>query len=208
MQIFLNQGLAFLAVPKTGSTAYEAALRPFAAIDVKAPPRARHITARRFDKRWRPFVKGTWGVELQTIAVLRDPLDRMKSWYRYRSAPERRNTVTGMTFDQFLEAVLSETPPPAARIGAQDSFVSSRAGDVIVTHLFAIEVPDPLDDFLSGTIGSAIVPERVNVSPAADVRLSKATERRFRQERAAEFALYERVRTAGHVVTERTAEGR
>ena len=203
MQIFLNQRLAFLAVPKTGSTAYEAALRPYAAIDVKSPPRARHITARRFDKRWRPFVKGTWGVEVETIAVLRDPLDRMKSWYRYRSAPERRNTVTGLSFDEFLEAALSEAPPPAARIGSQDSFVSSKTGEILVSHLFAIEAPDPLDDFLSGAIGTPIAPERVNVSPEADISLSDATERLFRQKRAAEFELYARVRAAGHLVTER-----
>lgn len=176
-------------------------MRPFADIDVTRPPRDRHMTARRFDRTWRRSVRSQWGVEVETVAVLRDPLERMKSWYRYRSAPERRNTVTGMSFDAFVTAALQDTPPPAARIGSQDSFVSSKRGRILVTHLFAVEAPEPLVDFLSGLIGSAIRPGQMNVSPAVDVSLSPETEARFRAGRAAEFALYEAVRAAGHLVT-------
>ena len=202
MQIFLNQKLAFLAVPKAGSTSYEAAMRPHASIDVRSPPRARHITARRFDKRWRPFLKKSWGVEPETVAVLRDPLDRLKSWYKYRSSPERRNTVSGLSFDDFVRAIVSDDPPPAARIGAQDAFVSDANGEIAVTHLFALETPEPLDDFLSGILGRAIVPDRLNVSPAAEVDLSPETEALLQEKRAGEFALYRAVRDAGHYVTE------
>ncbi len=177
-------------------------MRPLASIDVRSPPRARHITARRFDKRWRPFLKRSWDVEPETVAVLRDPLERLKSWYKYRNSPERRKSVAGLSFDEFIRAVVSDDPSDATRIGAQDAFVSDGDGGIGVTHLFALERPDPLDDFLSGVLGHAIVPDRLNVSAAADVDLSPETHALLQEKRAGEFALYHRVLEAGHMVTE------
>lgn len=199
MQIFLDENLVFLAVPKAGSTAYETALRPRASIDVKGPPGDRHMTARRFRRTWAPFLKRVWNAAPETMAVLRHPRARLESWYRYRRQDARDKSTAAMSFDDFVRAVLSDAPPDAARIGSQAAFVSDRRGKVMVDHLFALEAPDPLAVFLEARFGSAFAVRRANVSPAADVSLSAETEALLARSRAAEFALYDRVRSAGHL---------
>ena len=56
MQIYFNQNLAFLAIPKTGTTAYEMALRKEA--DIIFAKRRKPMTAGQFQRRMMPFLKG------------------------------------------------------------------------------------------------------------------------------------------------------
>ena len=44
MMILWRERLAFLAVPKTGTTAIESILAPFAAITYSRPPMVKHMT--------------------------------------------------------------------------------------------------------------------------------------------------------------------
>ena len=46
MLVFWNKKLVFLSVPKTGTTAIEAALAPFADIVVSNPPELKHAPIR------------------------------------------------------------------------------------------------------------------------------------------------------------------
>jgi len=55
MLVFSNEKLVFLSVPKTGTTAYEAALAPHAAIVVSNPPELKHapvFTKEEEDRLW------------------------------------------------------------------------------------------------------------------------------------------------------------
>ena len=60
MLIFSAQSLAFIAVPKTGSTAIAMALKPTA--DIIFTKRRKHITAQRFHNRVAPFLDQEFGV--------------------------------------------------------------------------------------------------------------------------------------------------
>ena len=199
MQIFLDQNLTFLAVPKAGSTAIEAALKPFASVEVKDPPADRHMTARRYRKTWEPYIAETWDKRPETIAVLRHPLHRLKSWYSYRNSPERKNSTEGMSFELFVRAVLSDDPPPPARIGSQHSFVSDSQGAVTVDHLFTLEDQKPFLEFLQERFEQTIRIEPRNSSGIRNVTLSPETEGLLYEARADEFALYDRVVEAGHL---------
>lgn len=198
MQIYLEQNLTFLAVPKAGSTSIEAALRPFATTDVRTPPADRHMTAMRYRRHWEGTFVELHGKKPEVFAVLRDPLERLESWYRYRSNPKRTKSTDGMSFEAFVNAVLSEDPPPAAKIGSQHSFVSDGKGRVIVDHLFALENPDSLTAFLDARFGKAIRIQPRNRSAEMDVTLSPETQGRLYDLRAEEFALYDEVLEAGH----------
>jgi hypothetical protein len=199
MLIFLDARLAYLATPKTGTTALHGALR--ARADIIFHRRRKHFPARRFVSKVQPFIAKTFGVDLETFAVVREPVEQLRSWYSYRArealAGDPRST-RDLSFDGFIDAVLDTTPPEYARVGDQLSFVSQR-GEIVVDHLFDYAQPALLHRFLADRLGGEIDFETVNVSPKIDAALSPATEARLRCARAPEFALYaEVVATGGH----------
>ena len=123
MLVFAKRGLVFLAVPKAASTSVETALEPFS--DTSLPPEKfqKHIPAQAFFHRWSNFRAGEQRPE--AFAVLRDPVDRMRSWYTYRQRPEldgTPNSTKGISFDAFIAEYLSADPKPFAKFGNQYRF--------------------------------------------------------------------------------------
>ena len=113
MLIFSAQNLAYLAVPKTGSTAIEMALRSKA--DIIFAKRRKHATAQRFHNKIAPWLSDAFDLRPERIAVMRDPEDQIRSWYRYRTSADQRGSdksTAGISFDQFVLDVISDDPPP------------------------------------------------------------------------------------------------
>lgn len=203
MLIFSSQSLAFIAVPKTGTTAVEMALKPKA--DIIFTKRRKHMTALRFHNKIAPFLEESFGLRPDRMAVMRDPEEQIRSWYRYRSRELRDGTPTStdsVSFDQFVLDVISDDPPAYAGIGSQFSMLTSGRGDVLVHHLFAYETPILFRSFLDDRFGQEIVLKQKNVSPQADAPLGADTRRKLHAARAAEFDLYHRLMdTGGHLIT-------
>lgn len=199
MQVFFEQKLVFLAVPKAGSTSCEAALRRFASMDVISPPERRHMTSRRFQRTLGVELEREHNSKFETIAVLRHPLDRFASWFRYRKRQNGEKNTVGMTFDEFVGLALCDCPPPAAKIGSQDRFVQSDSGETLIDHLFCIENPAPFIAFATDRFQYPIELEHLNKSPAADITLSEESEALFFDCRKREFELYSKVRDSGHL---------
>jgi len=194
MLIFTPQALAFVAIPKTGTTAIEQALRPHA--DIVFRGARKHISTKRFHRRVRPFVSETFDVTLESFAVLREPEDQIRSWYKYRTRDEIRDKpeYSGhLTFEEFVEALLSESTPPCTQIGSQLRMLSGRGGRLLIDHLFAYERWDRLETFLSDRFEQRISFEPRNVSPQVPTELSEQTRARLRVARAAEFDLHARL---------------
>ena len=106
MLIFTPQALAFVAVPKTGTTAIEKALRPHA--DILFRKSQKHTSAQRFHRRIRPFVRATFDTSLESFAVLREPEDQIRSWYKYRCRDEIRDKpeyAGQLSFNAYVEAL-------------------------------------------------------------------------------------------------------
>jgi hypothetical protein len=55
MLVFWDQRLAFLATPKTGSTAIEAALESLSSVVIQRPPVMKHTSAQRFHRFMGPY---------------------------------------------------------------------------------------------------------------------------------------------------------
>ena len=198
MMMFWQAGLVMLAVPKTGTQAWQAALGEAADMIIRHPPEAKHMRARRFERRLRPLLERTGPRRLETLAVIRDPVDWRASWYRYRARPALAGqpaSTAGIGFAGFIEATLDEQPPAFARIGSQARFVSDDDGRLLVDHLFAYEDQEGLRRFLSARLARPVeAPAPRNVSPARELGLPAALEARLRQAVAAEFALHARAR--------------
>jgi len=198
MLIFLRHRLAFLAVPKTGTTAVEMALRPKA--EVIFSRNRKHINAQRYMRKIGPFLEDTFGIFPEPLAVMRDPVDQIRSWYKYRTADRLKGSDLSsaeLSFDDYVRAVISRDPPPYAQIGSQFTFLTDDAGEVQVDHLFAYEKQLAFRQFLSERLEDTVEIAPKNISPAIDAPLSDEVAAQLRAARADEFALYDRLMAAG-----------
>lgn len=205
MLILRQGGLVFLANPKTASQAIRAMLRPHAETPAAARDRP-HMNARSFARRWSGRVRADLGRDPETVAVMRDPLDRVASWFRYRQRDALRghpNSTHGLTFARFVEDCLSDPPPPHAAIGRQDRFLGFIDGGPPVTHVFDYARLDLLVDFLQDRLGTQLDLGEANASPPAETPpdLPKGLAARFARQHRTEIALYDLVAEKGHLVT-------
>lgn len=180
MLVFSQKNLAFLSMPKTASTSYIHALSPYATITVKGPPNFKHMSLQKFDKVLRPVLEHNSQKTIETLAVIRHPLDWMSSWYRYRlrdSLDCSENSTAGITFDEFVEHYMRNDPPRFARIGNQSSFLKPAGDRPKITHLFQYEDQISLVEFLKNRLEKEFELPVTNVSPKIRVQISPETEK-------------------------------
>ena len=194
MLVFYKERLAFLSVPKTGTTAYEAALAPRADMVISEPPMLKHAPVYRFNRFIRPMFVNVCDAELEVMAVMREPISWLGSWYRYRQRPfmaGKPNSTEGISFDEFVQAYMKGKRPGFADVGSQLKFLERQPNGVGVDHLFRYEDQSRLQHFLTDRLGVDLTLERLNVSPQKELILSSDVEGKFRRKFADEFALYE-----------------
>lgn len=182
----LAAGRLFIHIPKTGGTSICANL-----YGRNLP----HATA----SFWRE-IYGTEIAGVPSFAVLREPLERLKSAYRFIKyggtdviAVSRYDMFRlrgADTFDQFVEH-LHRHPKLLTTITtlqSQADFVFDAQGDLIVDRLFRMEggrMPDDLNRWL----GIEALP-RLNRSSVEPIQMSDVTVRRVEQLYARDFALF------------------
>jgi hypothetical protein len=192
MLVFWDQRLAFLATPKTGSTAIEAALEPLSALIVQRPPILKHTSVQRFHRFLGPYLEVASGQAFSVAALMREPCDWLGSWYRYRQRDDMTDlekSTANVTFDEFVLAYCSENPPEFAAVGSQARFLKSRK-DKGVDHLFRYEDIGQFVTFLEDRLGCEITLPRLNISPAASLDLSHTAENSLRQFAVQDFDIY------------------
>ncbi|MCA0994564.1 gamma-glutamyl kinase [Alloyangia pacifica] len=195
MLVFWKARLVLLAVPKTGTSAYEAALGPHASMAVLDPPELKHAPVYRYNRFFRPMFEKMGVEHMELMAVVREPVSWLGSWYRYRQRGflEGKPTSTrGLSFDDFVEAYTRGERPPFANVGSQAKFVEPRPNGTDVTHLFRYENQAVITGFLEERLGLTLDLPRENVSPRADLALSPEIEAKLRRKCAADFELWER----------------
>lgn len=200
MLVFVDANLVMFAVPKTGSTAYHLALKGSADIVLSGKAAYKHMSVRKYERHFAPFLQQGYGLTPERLAVMRDPLEQIRSWYKYRSRPsvrQEKGVLEGMSFDTFVEAVIQDRPPKFAQIGSQLSFLTDEDGNLGVDHLMAYERPVLLRRFLVKNLGKEFETKQKNVSPDIDAPLSPEMTDRLRRARAKEFALYDQIVDAG-----------
>ncbi|KIN65083.1 Gamma-glutamyl kinase [Sulfitobacter noctilucicola] len=193
MLVFYKERLAFLSVPKTGTTAYETALAPRADMVISEPPMLKHAPVYRYNRFIRPMFERVCDVELEVMAVIREPVSWLGSWYRYRQRPfmtGKPNSTHGISFDDFVLAYMKGDKPAFADVGSQFQFVKSQPNGTGVTHFFRYEDQQKLQTFLQNRLSFDFELKNENVSPTMDVNLSEDVARRFRKKCAEEFDLY------------------
>lgn len=193
MLVFWDQRLAFLATPKTGSTAIEAALGSLASLTVQRPPVLKHTTVHRYHRFVGPYLAAASGHEFTVCAMIREPRDWLGSWFRFRSrddVSEPQKSTEGKSFDEFVQGWCSNPQPEFAAVGSQSRFLKQRQGKGI-DHLFRYDRIESFVLFLEERLGCEIVLPYLNVSPKADLTLAAATEKLLAETAFDDFALYQ-----------------
>lgn len=193
MLVFWKARLVLLAVPKTGTTALEEALLPYADAAILNPPQQKHCTVRRYRNQLQKFFEQRGQRKLELMAVVREPVSWLSSWYRYRARVEiagTANSTADLSFDEFVDAWLHDDPPEFAKVGRQSRFISEEDGSIGVDHLFRHDQLGQAVTFLEGRVKARLDVGRSNVSPARDVGLSPEMHARLHAEAPEEFALW------------------
>lgn len=194
MMVFFEQNLVFLSMPKTASTAYIEALAPHASMLIRYPSRLKHITHRWFDNRLRPMLEKQQQKRLDTLSVIRHPIDWLGSWYRYRQRDTLKNTPRSthhISFDEFVLDYIKQTPPEHADVGDQAKFLQPANKDAEITYLFQYEDQSGLVQFLENRLQVKIKPKKRHVSPQKLLTLDPETELKLRKKCHRQFEIWE-----------------
>lgn len=197
--VFYKANLAFLSVPKTGSSAYETALRTHADVVISDPPLLKHAPVYRYNRFIRPMFLKVCDTELELMAVMREPISWLGSWWRYRQRDfmkDKPNATHQISFDDFVLAYMKGQKPGFADVGSQFNFLKRQPNGTGVSHLFRYEHPTRLNEFLSDRLRIEFTLGRENESPVLPMGLSADVENRFRRKFEHEFALYNSIPSA------------
>lgn len=192
MLVFARPRLVLLSVPKTGTTALEAALSADADMVLRNPPHLKHTNLAGWQNRFAPLFQDR-GAPFRTLAVVRDPVDRLRSWFRYRHRDDlagQPNSTRGLSFEDFAAEVMKpHDRAPYARIGTQSDFLTGRDGSR-ADLIYRYEDMGVLVDYLAATLGRKISLDRLNASPHVETPLSAETDAALRRHLAADCALH------------------
>ncbi|MBZ4022414.1 hypothetical protein CKO11_08085 [Rhodobacter sp. TJ_12] len=195
MLIFWDQRLVFLATPKAGSTAVEVALESLASVTMQRPAPLKHMSAQDFRTTLAPWLAAQAGAPFTTVALMREPIGWLRSWYRFRTRDDfddPDHPMAGRRFEDFARDYMARPCPAQADIGSQSAHLCGADGTPAVDRIFRYEqIDESFVHFLEDRLDCAITLPRVNVPPAVDTELSAETEAALKEWMAADFALYE-----------------
>lgn len=203
MILSFRHRLAILATPKCASTALSRAMQPHAEVVLFGPPEDKHITYRDFRRRYGPLLSARHAQAgaVEVMALMRDPVDWLGSWWRYRARPalsdpedSRHARYTGgLSFAEFAESYLrAEDRPDYADLMAQRDFLLDETGRVGADYLFRYEDPG-WRDFLTDRIGATLEIPQANVSPERTHEIPADLRARL----AGDGAIYDAIRPDG-----------
>lgn len=191
--------MVIFSVPKTGSSAIDAALAPHADIAISAPPVLKHMPVYRFNRFMSPLFGAVNAEGFEKFAIVREPFDWLGSWYRYRGRADldgQDNSTKNVSFDDFVLGAMKGKPPPYSNVGSQGRFLSGGVGEDGVDHLFQYEQMDLAVSFLVARLGFPIELRKKNVSPRGPLELSENTKQRYQRKRPEDFEIWKNAHRA------------
>lgn len=167
MLISLEKRFIFIANTKTGSTSIERALAPYADIRHDGTPERKHVGIRDVLKECRSVFEqpGTGPETFLKFGVMRDPVDWIYSWFRYRKRRGARNPLPiDMTFEEFWERRDWTFQNKKGQKNLQKNRFISQDGDILMDRI--IPYPELATGFaeICENLGLEVTLPRTNVS--------------------------------------------
>jgi len=176
MLIFWDAGLVLMATPKTGTHALELALAEHTDVMFRHPPKIKHMTYSWAQTALPRLLTHDEFSRFRFVAMMRDPIDWLGSWYRYRRRDDlngKLNSTREMDFSSFLSGYLTDPQPPYSRLGRQWRFLRTENDKVGVDYLFPYERMEDLVAFLEERLDCKLDLPRANVSPPGDLKIAE-----------------------------------
>ncbi len=190
---FADRGFVFLSMPKAGSTVLQKHFARHAMILFRQPPGMKHMSAVTFEAVLAPWLEryGHPRDSYETMCLVRHPLDRAVSWWKYRARAEARGSPT-------TPATCPSPSSPTSwsagrcRSGRRPTSSPTPTGRVIVDRMYRYEHLDAATAWMSERLGiAAPTLEPTNVSPAREGEMDAATRARLEEHFARDLAIYE-----------------
>lgn len=202
MKISTKYGYAFLCTPKCASTSIESVIHKYS--DLSLTNDFKHINAKKYNRYVVPLLKDIKpNAAIETICLMREPIDWLNSWYRYRSRkelsnpkhPKHKNYTGGVTFEEFLLAYIDIDRPSFAKVGKQHSFITLANGSSGIDKVFPFESLSKIEDYLSNKIGEKLSFPHKNISKKIIDKqgIDKALELKIKEFLKSDYELYESI---------------
>ena len=193
MLVFPFERLTFLCTPKCASTSVEEVYAPYAGVVLGGHPKLKHVDLSAYERGFAPITGEALGA-LETVCLIRDPLEHLKSWYRYSRRPDLKNrewSQRGRTFEDFVEDFLDVDQGWTMK--TQHEFVQDKTGQIGVNRIFAFEHLDRFVDFMNERLGVRVALPAINASAPASTSIASGLEADLRCRLAPDFTLHEAV---------------
>ena len=194
VRISSKYGFAFLCMPKTASTSIEKVLFPYCdLVTIGDQPSLKHTTYRAYARFLEPYLFHYTGKKLETVCLMREPIDWLHSWYRYRKRAEligSNKSTLNMSFDEFCIGYMNGR----IKVGRQYGFLRDKEGNVGVDRLIRYEEMDKLKNYFKNKLGEELDIPKMNVSPKEDIELSGEIRKKLRNHLKKEYEIYDGIK--------------
>lgn len=211
--IFLHQArLVILSQPKTGTTALDKALGSRAAIAVSNPPQLKHMQYHKFMKFVAPWIEAQAGLaraDYEVVSVMREPVDWLGSWYRYRSRDalrdagrkKQRNYTGNVSFEEFVREAFKPKPERKAfaHVGSPCGVALDGDGSIGCDRIFPYEDLSGLYELIEERTKRPLELAQLNVSPEGDMTLSDDIREKLRATWSFAFDLHSSLNRDGSI---------
>ncbi|WP_139982994.1 sulfotransferase family 2 domain-containing protein [Nocardioides litoris] len=169
MIIAPTHGFVLLAVPKVASTSLDAALGHLHEPPPGRPPH-KHQNLLGFHRHTAPRIEaaGHPRSSYEVVALFRDPVAWLESWWRYRQRPlVREERSTGdLAFAEFVRLFLDDKDATGIK-GRPARFIAGEAASgARLDRLFAVDRPEVWTAWFSERVGAPVEVPRRNASTA------------------------------------------
>ena len=193
MLVFPFERLVFLCTPKCASTSVEEVYAPCAGAVLGGHPTLKHVDLSAYERGFAPLTRKKLG-SLETVCLIRDPMEHLKSWYRYSRRPDLKNrkwSQHGRTFEDFVKDFLDVDQGWTMK--TQHEFVQDETGQIGVNRIFTLEHLDRFVDFMNERLGVRVGLPAMNASKPAATSIASGLEADLHCRLAPDFALHEAV---------------
>jgi len=212
MRISFRHKYVMFDIPKSASTSINYAIRHVSECILDGNGGIKHINVSDYEEFLEPLLVKRAGIDtstLERIAVVRDPLDMLKSYYTYLQRPgvknpqhvDHRRSTANMQFDEFIEIFLDEQSgkrKPVFRVSRPSGFLKDHNGQIGVDSIFSFDDLELLAVYMSEKTGTHIEIEKKNVSTSkVESQVSDSLLGKIREVMAEDFRLYDAIASAG-----------
>lgn len=181
---------------KAASTSIELALSPYCDMAYYGNSRIKHLSYRKYQRFVQPYLASLGYDGIETCCLMRDPVDWLFSWYRYRSRAAvngRPQSTADMSFDEFVSIYLAR-PDNSKGVGRPSRFIANKNGEPSVDHIFKYENLPVFISFLEERFDTTLLLDRMNESPTRDFALSPDLKSKLQEYFTPEYEIYENAR--------------